>query len=167
MENCDAVMELRNVEELALPPDTVWHVQTTPLAQKLSARTEELDPIVISIRTIDLVSIFVVNPHAVNSVELPRFAAMSSPDRYPWTLHLIWKLLHNDPGALGLLAGNPFPDAPPRFIRAVLYEYRFAPPGSRGGAWWDRRPVGLWSPAVSADDPRLLRFLAASGWAKR
>ena len=28
------------------------------------------------------------------------FAAMSSPDQYPWTLHLVWKLLHNDVGAL-------------------------------------------------------------------
>jgi hypothetical protein len=30
------------------------------------------------------------------------FAAMSNPERYPWTLHLVWKLLHNDPGALSL-----------------------------------------------------------------
>src|SRR5205823_4399838 len=49
------------------------------------------------------------------------FAAMSTADRYPWTLHLLWKLLHNDPGALSLLATNPFPDAPPRWIRARLY----------------------------------------------
>ena len=92
------------------------------------------------------------------------FAAMSSPDRYPWTLHLVWKLLHNDPGTLSLLAGNPFPDAPPRFIRAVLYEYHFAPPGNATGAWWERRPLGIWIPAVSTEDPRLLRFLAAYGW---
>src|SRR6185312_3750423 len=26
------------------------------------------------------------------------FAAMSTPDRYPWTLHLVWKLLHGDRG---------------------------------------------------------------------
>ena len=92
------------------------------------------------------------------------FAAMSSPDRYPWTLHLIWKLLHNDPGALSLLAWNPFPAAPPRFIRAVLYEYHFAPSGNPTGAWWDRRPLGVWIPAVSTEDPRLRRFLAAYGW---
>ena len=57
------------------------------------------------------------------------FAAMSTPERYPWTLHLIWKLLHNDPGALSLLATNPFPDAPPRWVRARLFRYEFAPPG--------------------------------------
>ncbi len=26
------------------------------------------------------------------------FAAMSDAQEYPWTLHLVWKLLHNDPG---------------------------------------------------------------------
>ena len=39
------------------------------------------------------------------------FAAMSSPQRYPWTVHLVWKLLHNDRGALGLLANDPFQGA--------------------------------------------------------
>lgn len=31
----------------------------------------------------------------------------------PWTVHLVWKLLHNDPRTLGLLAKNPFPGPPP------------------------------------------------------
>lgn len=92
------------------------------------------------------------------------FAAMSTPDRYPWTLHLVWKLLHADPDALSLLATNPFPDAPPRFIRARLYRYTFAPPGDPSGAWWRRTLVGEWLPPLSADDPRLLRFLRAYGW---
>jgi hypothetical protein len=92
------------------------------------------------------------------------FAAMSSPQRYPWTLHLVWKLLHNDSGSLSLLAGNPFPDAPPRYIRAQLYRYEFAPPGDPGGAWWRRTLLGPWLPPLSTDDPRLLGFLAAFGW---
>jgi hypothetical protein len=78
------------------------------------------------------------------------FAAMSSPDEYPWTLNLVSKLLHNDPGAVGLFAGNPFPDHPPRYIRAVLYRYKFAPPGNPRGHWWDRERVGApWIPAMS------------------
>jgi len=92
------------------------------------------------------------------------FAAMSTPDRYPWTLHLIWKLLHNDPGALGLLGGNPFPDHPPRFVRATLYRYAFAAPGDPEGRWWTREPLGPWLGPLSADDPRLRRFLAEAGW---
>ena len=92
------------------------------------------------------------------------FAAMSSADRYPWTLHLVWKLLHNDGGTLGLLAGNPFPDVPPHYIRARLYRYEFAPPGDPSGAWWKRTLIDEWLPPLSADDPRLRRFLAAHGW---
>jgi hypothetical protein len=92
------------------------------------------------------------------------FAAMGSFDEYPWTAHLVWKLLHNDPGALSLFADNPFPDHPPRYIRAALYEYRFMPPGDPKKLWWDRTLLHLWLPPLSADDPELRRFLAASGW---
>jgi hypothetical protein len=92
------------------------------------------------------------------------FAAMGSVREYPWTLHLVWKLLHNDPVALGLLAGNPFPDAPPRFVRVVLYKYHFAPPGNAEGVYWTRERLGLWLPALSADSPDLKGFLQQSGW---
>jgi Lipase maturation factor len=92
------------------------------------------------------------------------FAAMSTPDQYPWTLNLIWKLLHNDPGALNLFGGNPFPKKPPRYIRAVLYRYQFAPPGNPKGDWWQREELGLWLPPLSADNLRLLQFLQQNGW---
>ncbi|MBS1565588.1 MAG: lipase maturation factor family protein [Bacteroidetes bacterium] len=92
------------------------------------------------------------------------FAAMSSADEYPWTLHLIWKLLHNDPGAVGLFARNPFPGKPPRYIRAVLYRYKFAPPGNPQHLWWTREQVAVWLPAMSADDPALIAFLKQQGW---
>jgi hypothetical protein len=92
------------------------------------------------------------------------FAAMGTPSDYPWTLNLVWKLLHNDPGALGLLKTNPFPDKPPRYIRAVLYSYTFAPPGNSAGLWWNRTELGLWLPPLSTDDPRLLNILKEEGW---
>jgi hypothetical protein len=92
------------------------------------------------------------------------FAAMSTPDEYPWTLHFVWKLLHNDEPALSLLASNPFPQKPPRYIRAVLYHYEFARPGNPEGAWWKRTRLGLWLPALSADDPRLHSILVSYGW---
>jgi hypothetical protein len=90
------------------------------------------------------------------------FAAMASPEEYPWTLHFVWKLLHNDPGTLSLLAGNPFPNAPPRYIRARLYHYRFAPPGD--STWWKREPIGEWLPALSVDDEQFRRILIAMDW---
>jgi hypothetical protein len=92
---------------------------------------------------------------------------MSTPDRYPWTLHLVWKLLHGDPGLLGLVEKNPFPDRPPRYVRAIRYTYRFAPPANPDGAWWARTLDGVWIPPLSADDVRLRRFLAARGWLPR
>src|ERR1044072_3096966 len=93
------------------------------------------------------------------------FASMAQPDEYPWTLHLIWKLLHNDPAMLKLFAGNPFPDRPPRYIRAILYRYRFAKPGNPEGLWWTRTRIGAyWLPPLSVDDPRLIGSLKQQGW---
>ena len=90
------------------------------------------------------------------------FAAMASPAEYPWTLHFVWKLLHNDPGTLSLLANSPFPSTPPRYIRARLYRYQFAP--LRDKAWWRREPIGEWLPALSIDDTEFRRLLGAMDW---
>jgi hypothetical protein len=92
------------------------------------------------------------------------FAAMSTPNQYPWTLHLAWKLLHNDPGVLSLMGPNPFADKPPRYIRATLYRYRFAPPGNPEGDWWTRETLGQWLPPMSVDNPQLIGFLEEEGW---
>jgi hypothetical protein len=94
------------------------------------------------------------------------FAAMASPADYPWTFNLIFKLLHNDSNAVDLFAENPFPNKPPRYIRAMLYRYTFAKPGNPQGRYWNRQRVGLWIPVLSADDPRLLDFLKGAGWIK-
>lgn len=92
------------------------------------------------------------------------FAAMSSPDEYPWTWHLVWKLLHNDHRTLSLFAGNPFPGKPPRYIRAVLYRYRFTKQNTQRDLWWDRERLGLWLPPMSADGTQLIAFLKSEGW---
>jgi hypothetical protein len=92
------------------------------------------------------------------------FAAMATYREYPWTLNLVWKMLHNDPATLGLFAGNPFPDRPPRYIRAVLYIYHFAKPGNAEGVYWKRDRQGLWLPAFSVDSPDLRQALIDEGW---
>jgi hypothetical protein len=94
------------------------------------------------------------------------FAAMSTADQYPWTYNLVWKLLHNDPDAVSLFAGNPFPNKPPRFIRAVLYRYQFAKPGNPQGYYWTREQIGDWIPVVSVNDAQLVKFLRYEGWVK-
>lgn len=90
------------------------------------------------------------------------FAAKETPDRHPWTLHFVWKLLHNDPPTLGLLAGNPFPERPPRYIRATLYRYQFDP--TPGGAVWRRTYVDRWLPSLSVYSIELRRSLVECGW---
>jgi|SRR5579862_614395 len=92
------------------------------------------------------------------------FAAMQDPRSNPWLIHLIAQLLRNDPGALSLLANNPFPDKPPAFIRAELYEYHFTHWGDVTPAWWTRSRVDAYLPPLSLQSPELQRFLKSRGW---
>jgi hypothetical protein len=94
------------------------------------------------------------------------FAAMGTPNEYLWTLHFVWKLLHNDPGTLSLLANDPFPGQPPRYIRARLYRYQFAPRGNPQGAWWTRELIGDWLPPLSADNALWQQTREQLGWPK-
>jgi Lipase maturation factor len=94
------------------------------------------------------------------------FASMSAPDEYPWTFNLIWKLLHNDKNALSLFARNPFPDKPPKYIRAIWYRYRFAKHGNPQGLWWTRERVGLWIEPRSVNDQVLIAVLKGQEWIK-
>jgi lipase maturation factor len=91
------------------------------------------------------------------------FAAMGQPNDYPWTLNLIWKLLHNDRGAVGLFRSNPFPNKPPRYIRAVLYRYAFVRPNPQG-LWWKREKLGLWLPPLSTDNAEIREVLQRAEW---
>ena len=95
------------------------------------------------------------------------FAAMAAPNDYPWTYHFIWKLLHNDPGTLSLLAENPFPEAPPKHIRALLFRYTFAPLREGTSAWWHREQIGYWLRPTSKEDPNLRGLMEAAGWSGR
>ena len=67
---------------------------------------------------------------------------------------------------LALLCYTLYPAAPPRFVRARLYRYRFSTAAERGksGAWWQRELVGLWFPAVSLDTPGFRQILVDQGW---
>jgi lipase maturation factor 1 len=79
------------------------------------------------------------------------FAALEGPARSPWFISFEARLLQNSPEVLALLAHNPFPKAPPKFIRAELYEYYFTDRATRRatGQWWRREYKGLYLPAMS------------------
>ena len=65
------------------------------------------------------------------------FAALSPPQENLWFIQFCERILEGSPPVLGLLKFNPFPDHPPRYLRAVLCEYRFAGPDLRKkGLWW-------------------------------
>jgi len=92
------------------------------------------------------------------------FASMSSAEEYPWTYNLIWKLLHNDRGILNLFAHNPFPDKPPRYIRAVLYRYTFVRHDNSQQLWWDRKTIAIWITPISINDTILIDYLKGQKW---
>jgi predicted DCC family thiol-disulfide oxidoreductase YuxK len=86
------------------------------------------------------------------------FAALGEPPA--WFTSLLGRLLEGSPDVLALLRTNPFPDAPPRYVRAILYEYRMTSLRARRetGAWWARTEVRVYFPTcsltpLSRDDP--------------
>ena len=82
------------------------------------------------------------------------FAALSPSHAYPWFFAFAGKLLQNDRPILRLLRSNPFPDQPPRAIRAILYRYRFTTPAERRetGAWWVRTRVREYLEPMTSED---------------
>ena len=82
------------------------------------------------------------------------FAALGNVRANPWIVSLMLRLLQGSPPVLGLFASNPFPEHPPRYIRAMLYGYRFADPITHRatGQWWIRAPEGMYFPQVSLAD---------------
>jgi hypothetical protein len=94
------------------------------------------------------------------------FAGFTPFQYEPWFVNFAAKLLQNDRRTLSLMARNPFPDRPPRYVRALLYEYHFTTPAERRstGAWWERRRRGDYFPVVSLDDPAFRSALESEGW---
>ncbi|MFI9401963.1 lipase maturation factor family protein [Nocardia sp. NPDC052316] len=80
------------------------------------------------------------------------FAALSPFYARPWLLPFAERLLTNDRATLRLLRHNPFPDEPPKYVRARLYEYRFSTRQEllRDRAWWHRTLIGEYLPPVTS-----------------
>ena len=60
-------------------------------------------------------------------------------------------LLEGDRDVLGLFGGNPFPNSPPRFVRAVIWQYWFSAMQQKReeGVWWQRRLIGEYAPTLT------------------
>jgi hypothetical protein len=69
------------------------------------------------------------------------FAALGPEGQAGWLIALHQRLLEGSPAVLGLMGRSAFTDHPPKYVRAVMYDYRFSdgPTRRRTGAWWLRR----------------------------
>jgi lipase maturation factor 1 len=106
---------------------------------------------------------FLYKPQELN--QRPRIYAPYQP-RFDWNLWFAslgsWRqnaivprteesLLENDPAVLGLFAGNPFPNKPPRLIRVVLWQYWFSTVEEKRaeGIWWRHQFLGTYAPTLT------------------
>ncbi len=78
------------------------------------------------------------------------FASLGSWQQYPIVPRTEELLLENDPDVLALFAGNPFPNHPPRAVRAVLWQYWFSSMKQKRtqGIWWRRELLGTYAPTL-------------------
>jgi lipase maturation factor 1 len=97
-----------------------------------------------------------VQPHQPRLDWQMWFAALGDYRSSPWVTNFMLRLLQGSPVVTGLLAKNPFPLAPPKYVRAELFDYSFTDFAQRRatGQWWRREPRGLFFPAISLDDVR-------------
>ena len=99
---------------------------------------------------------------------IQRFAAMQNLQYNPWLVHLMAQLLASDgysPVNVVLSpGGNPFPNAPPRFIKAELYRYKFTRLGSGDSNWWTRSNPQPYSPIWDLKNSQLKSILRQMDW---
>jgi lipase maturation factor 1 len=106
---------------------------------------------------------FRYKPQALN--EPPHIYAPYQP-RFDWNLWFAslgdWRqnsivplteerLLTASPYLLELFAGNPFSQSPPKYVRAILWQYWFTSMAEKRatGLWWRRQFLGLYAPVLT------------------
>lgn len=110
----------------------------------------------------------IVAPHQPRLDSQMWFAARGRYDQNPWFLNFIFRLMKNEREVLELLDYNPFPDKPPKYLRAVLYRYQFVNKRSKtdklaGSDWWTREMVQEYLPPLTVDEPSFVGYLMEAG----
>ena len=117
---------------------------------------------------------FRYKPQALD--EAPKIYAPYQP-RFDWNLWFAslgsWRdnmfvvsteerLLSNGPDVLSLFRANPFAITPPKYIRAVLWQYWFTsmPEKRATGNWWKRESLGTYAPTLTKDENGKLAVVA-------
>lgn len=82
------------------------------------------------------------------------FAALGDFRHNSWFINFCIRLLQGSPQVIRLLDKNPFPGLPPRYIRAVVYDYKFTNPTlkKQTKSWWQRKELGLYCPVLSLSE---------------
>ncbi|MDY6768969.1 MAG: lipase maturation factor family protein [Candidatus Nanohaloarchaea archaeon] len=90
------------------------------------------------------------------------FAAYRSPRGSRWLLPFTQRLLQGSEPVGNLLAENPFPEYPPRYVRILRYRYEFSEPATkqRTGRWWSVSGRETYLPPVTLEDGQLMRARA-------
>jgi len=74
-----------------------------------------------------------------------------------WFDIFLMKILEGSPQVMELIAKNPFPEKPPRFLRAVMYDYNFPDKEKhKEGLWWVRTHKKLWWPPCTLHKGKML-----------
>jgi hypothetical protein len=84
------------------------------------------------------------------------FAALSDYRLNSWFIAFLVRLLQALRRYSRLLKHNPFPNSPPIYVRAIVYDYRFTTRVERraSGAWWTREKRWLYCPVYSLRGPK-------------
>ncbi|NIP37983.1 MAG: lipase maturation factor family protein [Candidatus Dadabacteria bacterium] len=79
------------------------------------------------------------------------FAAFGDYRRNHWFVNLMYRIGEGSPQVLGLLKHNPFPDSPPKYLRAQVYDFKFTNWDEResSGDYWKRTYLGYYMPVLS------------------
>ncbi len=89
----------------------------------------------------------IVAPHQPRLDWQMWFAALGNYRSNRWFVNFMIRLLQGEPSVTRLLRYTPFANAPPKFIRARVFQYRFTRWGARD--WWTREERGTYFPTVS------------------
>ncbi|WP_457668975.1 lipase maturation factor family protein [Thiolapillus sp.] len=93
-------------------------------------------------------------PHQPRLDWMMWFVPTQHPVQMYWFGEFIRGIKRGSGSILALLEKNPFPDAPPEYLRVTAWRYRFSTPEERGqtGDWWQRQYLGVF-PFVTPRKP--------------
>ena len=78
------------------------------------------------------------------------FAALGNHQRNPWLTRMMRRILAHEPSMFGVFAQNPFKNAPPKYLRAMIQNYTFSSWATyqQTGAIWQKETPRVYHPVM-------------------